>query len=105
VSSSRNVPEVAVQNPHAVYTKDDVDRAVNDALAKQATLAKSEREQRVIEAPKAKIAVSDAARGSILAKSTPRSRRPFSRAEREQLAAELRLLTTSEEKDLESPDK
>jgi len=105
LSSSQNVPQVAVNNPRAVYTKDDVDRAVEDALAKQAALAKTEREQRVIEAPKPKIAVTNSSRGSTLAKSTPRSRRPFSRTEREQLAAELRLLSTAEENDLESPDK
>ena len=104
-SSSQNAPQVAVQNPQTGYTKQDLDRAVQDALEKQAALAKPEREQRVIEVAKPKIAVTSAAKDSTLATSAPRSRRPFSRAEREQLAAELRLLTTSEENELESPDK
>ena len=105
LSSSRNAQQVAVQSPQTSYTKQDLDRAVKDALEKQAALAKPEREQRVIEVAKPKIAVTSAAKDSTLATSAPRSRRPFSRAEREQLAAELRLLTTSEENELESPDK
>jgi hypothetical protein len=103
---SSSVPQVAVNNPRAVYTKEDVDQAVSDALAKQAAVAKSERDRRVVEVPKPKQAVTfNAAKGSAVAKSAPRLRRPFSRAERDQLAAELRLLTTSEENDLESPDR
>jgi len=40
----------------------------------------------------------------MTASRVPQSRRPFTRTEREQLAAELRLLSTSEENELESPD-
>src|SRR6478672_454490 len=56
LSSSQNAPQVAVQNPQTGYTKEDLDRAVQDALEKQAALAKPEREQRVIEVVKPKIA-------------------------------------------------
>ena len=105
LSSSQNAPQVAVQSPQTGYTKEDLDRAVKDALEKQAAVAKSERERRVIEVAKPKIEVTSAVKDSTLAKSAPRSRRPFSRTEREQLAAELRLLTTSEENELESPDR
>lgn len=99
-------PQVAVNDPQMVYTKQDVDRAVDDALAKQAALAKSEHDQNLVEAPKPKTATGSlASKGSSVAKSTPPARRPFSRAEREQLAAELRLLSTAEENELESPDK
>jgi hypothetical protein len=103
-SSTQNVPQVAVNNPQTVYTKEDVDRAVNDAIAKQAAVPKSEGDQPVGEVPKPKLVVAASSKPSTVAKSAPRLRRPFSRAEREQLAAELRLLTTPEENDLESPD-
>jgi Putative zinc-finger len=105
LSSSPNLPQFAVNNPQTGYTKEDVDRAVKDALEKQAALARSQREPLVIEVAKPKTAVTSAAKDSTLAKSAPRSQRPFSRAEREQLAAELRLVSAAEETDLESPDK
>lgn len=82
-------PQVAV-NPAAVYTKQDVDRAVQEALAK-------EREQRVVAQPDESIvAKSPAPQSSNSAKGEPKSRRPFSKAEREQLAADLRLLSDDE---------
>ena len=89
---------IAETNPAAVYTKQDVDRAVQEALAKQA------REQRV-EAPKL-VNVTEPAnpKTSNVAKSAPRARRPFSRAEREQLAADLRLLSSDDEADLDQLD-
>lgn len=106
-SSPPREVQIASGNPAAVYTRDDVDRAVTDALAKQEALAQKEREQRVIEAPKPVVTVSSAGAKSLtVAKSTrgPHERRPFSRAEREQLAAELRLLSSSDESDLD-PDR
>ena len=109
-SSSPRSVQVAAGNPAAVYTQEDVNRAVTDALAKQEALAQKERdqrdlearEQRVIEAPKPVVTVSSAgSKSSALAKSTraPHERRPFSRAERDQLAAELRLVSGSDESD------
>jgi len=110
-SSSPHKVAIASGNPGAVYTKEDVDRAVADALAQQEAVAQKEREQRVIEEahkPKVIVAVvrSAGAKSSGIEKSAraPHERRPFSRAEREQLAAELRLVSSSDENDLD-PDR
>ncbi len=82
-------PEVAVK-PNAVYTKQDVDRAVQEALA-------NEREQRIVAQPDQPIvAESPTPNNPNTAKRGPKSRRPFSKAEREQLAADLRLLSDDE---------
>ena len=68
------------------YTKADVERLVNEALAKQ---EKPKPPTAVIvEAPKPK---------KPAANQFAKSRRPLSRAEREQLAADLRLLSTGDE--------
>lgn len=103
-SSSRDVTKVASKNPDAVYTKEDINRAVETALAKQASQPQSQGEQRVIETPKPNITVgTSGSKRSALAKSAPQARRPFSRAEREQLAAELRLIS-ADDSDLELPE-
>lgn len=94
-------PQVAGTNPDAAYTKQDLDRAVQEALAKQ------QHEQRAADPQLATItnASNDTEpqkpRIPNVVKSEPRARRPFSRAEREQLAADLRLLSGDEEADLE----
>ena len=92
---SPEIPEVATVNPNAVYTKADVDRAVQQALAKQ-------EEQRLV-APKPMVVESASANRSNVAKRGRRTeaQRPFSRAEREQLAADLRLLSGDDETDLD----
>jgi hypothetical protein len=98
-AASREVPsQVAVKNPAAVFTKEDVDRAVDHALAQQQDVVKKEREERLIEAPEPRVLVNSGSKSSTVAKSTriPQSRRPFSRAEREQLAAELRLVSSDD---------
>jgi hypothetical protein len=83
------VQQVATNNSDAVYTKEDVERAVQIAVAK-------EREQH-IEPPKPLILEdAPAPRTASIANREPKSRRPFSKAEREQLAAELRLLSDDE---------
>jgi hypothetical protein len=109
-SSSPREVQIAAGNPAAVYTRADMDRAVADALAKQEALVQKEREQRDIaareqrdvEAPKSIVSAANS-KSLTLAKSTrtPHERRPFSRAEREQLAAELRLLSGADESDLD----
>ena len=94
------VPQVAAAKPAAVYTEEEMQRIVKAELAKE--------QAKHIEANKPVILVRDEpAKNSTIAKAprVPQSRRPFSRAEREQLAAELRLLSTSEENDLELLDK
>jgi len=74
------------QNADLIYTKQDVDRMVKEALAKQET---AQAPLVVAQAPPPKRL---ATKPGQLAK----SRRPLSRAEREQLAADLRLLATEE---------
>lgn len=73
------------------YTRQDLDRLVKEALAKQQSPVES--------APKLAITVPASPQTSS---TKPRStnRRPLSRAEREQLAADLRLLPTDDELDL-----
>ena len=81
------IPRVATGNPDLIYTEQDLNRAVHAALAKQ----EPEEPPSVV---KPKIMI-------VRAQSTPAARRPFSRAEREQLAAELRLLSAADESDLD----
>jgi hypothetical protein len=75
-------------NPEAVYTAEDVNRLVKEAIGKQANA-----QQRIdtveVSTPKQMKSTGS----SQIAK----SRRPLSRAEREQLAADLRLLTTRDD--------
>ncbi len=75
-----------------VYTQDDVNRIVKEALAQQEnTVAASQQTVTVNELPKPK--KSQQSTASQFAK----SRRPLSRAEREQLAADLRLLSNDDD--------
>ena len=85
---SKNV-QVASTAPSSEthYTKEDVERLVNEALAKQEK-PKPPASLIVQESPKPK-----KSQQAQFAK----SRRPLSRAEREQLAADLRLLSTDDE--------
>lgn len=88
---SKNV-QVASTAPSSEthYTKADVERLVNDALAKQEK-PKPPTPLTVQESPKPKRSAST---------QFAKSRRPLSKAEREQLAADLRLLSTSEDEAL-----
>src|SRR5262249_17802435 len=72
-------------NPDLIYSKQDVDRMVQEALAKQESAKPT---VVVAQSPKPKRL---AAPGQLA-----RSRRPLSRAERDQLAADLRLLSPDE---------
>jgi hypothetical protein len=104
--SIHQVAPLAQVKPDAIYTKDDVKRAVDEALANQQALAKKETEQRVATVPKpqSKVTVSEPNNGEVARSTrTPQQRRPFSRSEREQLAAELRLVS-SDDNDIELPD-
>jgi hypothetical protein len=85
---------ITQQNPNAIYTKQDVDRMVNEALAKanpqplgetppeQSQTVKYQKPKNVLPSSPSQFA---------------KSKRPLSRAEREQLAADLRLLSTNDE--------
>jgi hypothetical protein len=82
-----SVPE----KPHAVYTQADVDKAVKEALAKYESSRHPQPEKEPVtivhsQQPKKAIAPQSA-----------KSRRPLTRAEREQLAAELRLLADDDD--------
>ena len=83
-----NTPVIST---NAKYTEQDVERIVKEALAQQ---EKPRETVAVVESPKPKKA--KVSTPSQLAK----SRRPLSRAEREQLAADLRLLSTSDDTSL-----
>ena len=78
----------APPKPEMLYTQQDVDRLVKDALAKQ----QSQQPVLIVQSPKPKTVKAP----SQLAN----SRRPLTRAEREQLAADLRLLSTDDDVDL-----
>jgi anti-sigma factor RsiW len=90
-------PTLTIANPGAVYTEQDVNRIVKEALAKQEKTKQSvEAPVIVVKSPQPKRNSERVAEPSHLAK----SRRPLSRAEREQLAADLRLLSTHDEASL-----
>ena len=79
---------VAINSNPPLYTQQDVDRIVKDALAKQQNTKRTETVT-IAQTPKPKrvSAPTQAAQ----------SRRPLSRAEREQLAADLRLLSSDDD--------
>ncbi len=98
-NNNQQVPSTA-QNPGAIYTEQDVNRLVKEALAKQQESvahpveSPSEKEETVkLQKPKTVPRLS-----SI---QLVKSRRPLSRAEREQLAADLRLLSTHDDETLQ----
>jgi hypothetical protein len=87
--------EITDKNPNAIYTEQDVDRKVKEALAKASTTTpvetppeKPQPQPQTVKYQKPK---------------TPqfaKGRRPLSRSEREQLAADLRLLSASDDEQL-----
>ncbi|MEN3327723.1 MAG: hypothetical protein V7638_2530 [Acidobacteriota bacterium] len=93
----RSNNQVMSKNPGAVYTAQDVDRIVKEAVAQQA------RVQPPVEIPSPEnVAVNPAKpkpKSSRASSSTQfaRSQRPLSKEEREQLAAELRLLSSDDD--------
>jgi len=83
--------EITNKNPNAIYTEQDVDRIVKEALAKASTTPPVEtagEKPQTVKYQKPKTAP------------FAKSRRPLSRSEREQLAADLRLLSTSDDESL-----
>ena len=93
-------PQVLItnQNPNAIYTEQDLDRMVKEALAKAAP-------KPTVEAPveKSQTVKNQKSQSGRPASSNQfaKSRRPLSRAEREQLAADLRLLSMGEDEPLQ----
>lgn len=84
-------PETIATTNGGGYTQQDVDRLVKEALAKQ--------QPPVETAPNIAITVPPTPQKPVN-KQRSTNRRPLSRAEREQLAADLRLLPTDDELDL-----
>ena len=97
-------PERPVQttgrNPNAIYTQEDINRLLNEALAKQKESTKP-----AVEGPIEKPQIVKNQKPKNVQRSSSdqfaKSRRPLSRAEREQLAADLRLLSKSEDEQLQ----
>lgn len=96
-SNDRPVTLVRAPNPEDVYTRQDVDRMVKEALAKQ--------QENTQEAAPEKIETVKYQKPKAVQRSsssqTAKNRRPLSRAEREQLAADLRLLSTNEDEPIQ----
>ncbi len=84
-------PALTVAAPGVVYTEEDVNRRVKEALAMQEKRS-VERPEIVVESPKPKRIAEPT--------QTAKNRRPLSKAEREQLAADLRLLQDDANLDL-----
>jgi hypothetical protein len=80
-------------NQGTVYTQQDVDRIVKEELAKQKKAEQPSTETPSDSAVAVKTVKPKSSR-TVTTNQLAKSRRPLSRAEREQLAAELRLLTT-----------
>ena len=79
------------QKPDAVYTQADVDKAVKEALANYESSRQPQPEKEpvtIVHSQQPKKAITP---------QTAKSRRPLTRAEREQLAAELRLLADDDD--------
>jgi len=81
----------------AKYTEQDVRHLIDEALAKQKAAPVVDNTSETLAAADVKPPAPQPKRP---AKQTARNRRPLSRAEREQLAAELRLLPTDDDLDL-----
>ncbi|HYV11020.1 MAG TPA: zf-HC2 domain-containing protein [Pyrinomonadaceae bacterium] len=92
-----NHEPVISKNPDAVYTQQDVNQAVKEALAQQARVQPPVQtpspENVAVNSPKPKPKSSQASQSA-------RSQRPLSKTEREQLAAELRLLSSDDDSTL-----
>ncbi|HLM25004.1 MAG TPA: zf-HC2 domain-containing protein [Pyrinomonadaceae bacterium] len=95
-SQSGNV-QVSSSSNGARYTQDDVNRMVKEALAKQ------ENAKPGVETPRETVAVVESPKPKKSRNSTASqlAKRPLSRAEREQLAADLRLLSTGDDATLQ----
>lgn len=98
LSSDNTQRAVNDNNPGALYTQQDVDRLVKDALAKQEQ-PKPAVETPADEAPAIKAPTLNKVHSSA-SNQFAKSRRPLSKAEREQLAADLRLLSTGDDEPL-----
>ena len=105
VTSSKK-QEVTTTKNDAIYTRQDVDRLVNEALAKQQQQQQQQINDKATTTfaaanpPTANRPAPQKPSNKQSAKQTARNRRPLSRAEREQLAADLRLISIDDDLDL-----
>ena len=92
--SNRTPVQSTNMNPAAVYTEQDVNRIVKETLAKQESvkpaLETPPHVEVAVDAPKSKLK-------RVSSSQSVRNQRPLSKAEREQLAAELRLLSNGDD--------
>jgi hypothetical protein len=90
LQSNEKVSSSTAMNPKLVYTEQDVDRIVKEALAKQEN-------GKELAGEKAGTVITVQAPKQQKSATVARNRRPLSRAEREQLAADLRLLSPGDD--------
>ena len=91
-------PTLTIANTGTVYTEQDVNRIVKEALAKQQNTKPPVETPQIVVKP---LVVKSPKPGRIFEPARmAKSRRPLSRAEREQLASDLRLLSTQDEASL-----
>lgn len=96
VKLQNNNIQVPASPTGVVYTQDDVNRIVKEALAQQKNpVVDSQQTVAIVESPKPK-----KSRQSTASQAAS-SRRPLSKAEREQLAADLRLLSSDDDENLQ----
>ncbi len=89
---NKEEPAVVAVKTDATYTQQEVDRLIADALAKQQT-------QSPAKAPEPIVVIAKPQRQRTPIRQV-KDRRPLSRAEREQLAADLRLVPDEDDMDL-----
>lgn len=89
--TSRKENAVTTKNG-AVYTQQEVDQLIGDALAKQ--------QPPPVQRPADEVLIANPPRQRTPKKEVTKDRRPLSRAEREQLAADLRLMPDEDDLDL-----
>lgn len=94
-SNNNNHVSSTNKNSNAVYTEDDVNRLVDEALARQASV-----KPEVPTPPPIRITTMADLKPKSSRVTSSKSRRPLSKAEREELAAELRLLSTDDDASL-----
>ena len=81
-----------------IYTQDDVNRLVGEALANHEDISTQRRKDAKEEGSnQPALAVKESPKPKRAPSQFPKSSRPLTRAEREQLAADLRLLSTEDE--------
>jgi hypothetical protein len=99
----RTIPAPPLGKTDAIYSKQDVERMLKEALAHQTVLSApapgAQQSQALINAPRISRNPGKRVRGGSM--QLAGNRRPLSRSEREQLAADLGLITPDDEEDFD----